>query len=122
LLGRVFGGSIAGKGLKVYQVYADIAEEHANTNFAPHRARVKRAGELRAREVSDENILQELQGNGATKEHAQAAIDSLGGLKAGGDAQRTLVKRARELREEKASDAEILQDLQANMGATPEHA
>jgi hypothetical protein len=72
--------------------------------------------------VSDENILQELQGNGATKEHAQAAIDSLGGLKAGGDAQRTLVKRARELREEKASDAKILQDLQANMGATPEHA
>ena len=59
---------------------------------------------------------------GATAAQAQAAIDSLAGLKAGGDAHRKLVQRAAALREQKKSDAAILLELQQSMGATEENA
>jgi hypothetical protein len=118
-LKQVFGGPVDGAGLKGCEEYDEIARQHTLRNFAPQRALVKRAAELREEKKSDAEILQVLQQTmGATEAQAKAAIDSLNGL----EANRALVKRAAELRAQKKSDAEILQVLQQSMGATPEHA
>ena len=99
-------------------------EEHAQAAIAglgglkaggeANNALVEQAAKLRELGVEDEDeLFALLVQSGATEEHAQAAIDSLDGLAAGGAANRKLVSLVVRLRRMGCSDEEIIAELVA---------